>query len=369
MSSSDELFPPSPLNYKFRDLKVYASTEWLADGKKKYRRVFENEEVSYLYVELSIFNKLFDQEDWNTKVKLVCYRFVQDGREEICNIIVEKQVTEVESVCYVREGWGHATPGQYWKKGNYLWEAYIAEELPITHDTPQVNEATSDDKEETVAKEPSVDEKTFDYRLLGSTTFYIEDAGVVNEDDNPYFDVNHIRLYEGSSDGISLSERKYLVQFSTHDTRYVWVEFCLENMLSYGWHAEIIFNFYNSAGQLKGSTSELRFIREEEDEVTLVTGWGSDTQGTWFNDRYTLEVVFMDKRVAVVPFKCSESPIEGTPKILMGDEIHLDAHIEEPEQQEEEVSLEDLMRQLGELVGLKGIKKQVHDYLEYLEFL
>lgn len=360
MSNSHNSIPPT--KYRFKHLKVYSSTEWLADGKKKYRRVFEAEDLSYLYVELSIFNKLFDRDDWDTKVKLICYKFVEEGREEICNIVVDRHVSEEEPVFYVREGWGHATKGQYWKKGNYLWEAYIAEELPIKA------EIKLDDEEEEVIQEGKV-ERTYDYRLLGSSTFYIEDAGLVSDDDNPYFDLNHLNLYEGPSSGVEMSQRTYLKHFSAADTRYIWVEFDLENMISYGWHAELFFNFYNSEGQLKGSTSELRFVREDEDDISIVTGWGSDTQGTWFEDQYTLEVVFMGHRIAAVPFRCGKQNIEGIPRVFSGEEIYLSPTIEETESQEEDISLEELMKQLGELVGLREIKKQVHDYLEYLEFL
>lgn len=31
--------PPESKKYKFKELKVYSSTEWLADNKKKYRQV------------------------------------------------------------------------------------------------------------------------------------------------------------------------------------------------------------------------------------------------------------------------------------------------------------------------------------------
>jgi len=46
--------------HKFKELKVYASTEWLADNKKKYRQVFDRFETSYLYAELSFYNNYFD---------------------------------------------------------------------------------------------------------------------------------------------------------------------------------------------------------------------------------------------------------------------------------------------------------------------
>lgn len=32
---------PEQKNWKFKELKIYSSTEWLADNKKKYRQVFD----------------------------------------------------------------------------------------------------------------------------------------------------------------------------------------------------------------------------------------------------------------------------------------------------------------------------------------
>ena len=266
--------------YKFKDLKVYASTEWLAEGKKKYRKVFEKDEVSYLYVELSVYNKLFDQTDWDAKIQLICYRFVKNGKEKICTLEVDRKVSEEDHTFFVREGWGHANVGQYWKQGNYLWEAYIAEEIDVPQDTPHSDDGTEDEGE-----------TTLDYRLVGSVNFHVEDAGLITDDENPYFDVNYVRLYEGGGSGVNLAERVYMSQFDRKETRYVWAEFTLENMLDRSWYGEFFFNFYNSEGQLKGMTSELRQVRQEEDDITIVTGWGSDTKGTWFEDRYTLEIV------------------------------------------------------------------------------
>ena len=45
-------------NYKFKELRVYSSTEWLADNKKKYRQVFDRFETTYIYEELSFYNKM-----------------------------------------------------------------------------------------------------------------------------------------------------------------------------------------------------------------------------------------------------------------------------------------------------------------------
>ena len=64
---------PQEKNYKYHELKVYSSTEWLADNKKKYRQVFDRYETSYVYAELSFFNKLFDREIWEVEITLKCF--------------------------------------------------------------------------------------------------------------------------------------------------------------------------------------------------------------------------------------------------------------------------------------------------------
>ena len=67
---TEEFSKPGFKRHKFKELKVYASTEWLADNKKKYRQVFDRLETTYIYAELSFYNKYFDIEDWEIDVEL-----------------------------------------------------------------------------------------------------------------------------------------------------------------------------------------------------------------------------------------------------------------------------------------------------------
>ena len=64
---------PKKKNFKYKELKVYTSTEWLADNKKKYRQVFNRYSTTYVYAELSFFNKQFDENDWEIEVELKCF--------------------------------------------------------------------------------------------------------------------------------------------------------------------------------------------------------------------------------------------------------------------------------------------------------
>src|SRR5690606_1180245 len=119
------------------------------------------------------------------------------------------------------------------------------------------------------------------------------------------------------------------------------------------WYCELFFNFYNDAGQLKGNTSELKYINPEDSFITFTTGWGADSKGTWYHDKYTLEVIFMDQLIAVIPFEVKDEFVEGIPLVdLNFNNIPLPMSVQE----EKGTSLEELMKSLHEMMGLSGIK-------------
>jgi SpoVK/Ycf46/Vps4 family AAA+-type ATPase len=320
--------------YKFKDLKVYSSTEWLADGKKKYRTVFENIETTYLYAELSFYNKLFDEEDWETSIRLKAYRLNEKGRkDELCDIKLEKyKVSKEDNIVQIREGWGNKEAGAFWVRGDYLWEAYIDEEL------------------------------------VGRKKFYVESGGPVLSDDNPYFEISYIKLYEGPNKGVPEGERNYYTSFKAKDTRYIWVEFCFNNLQSSSWYTELFFNFYNDAGQLKGRTVELRKVNPNEEIVIITTGWGSDTPGSWYEDKYRLEVIFMDQLIAVVPFEAGDEWQKGESTLLVGNDLLRTENYHQKTEEPEE-TLEELLAKLNEMIGLNQVKTRIQDYISYLRFL
>src|SRR6188508_218096 len=79
--------------YKFKELKVYASTEWLADNKKKYRQVYDRNEASYVYAELSFFNKFFDIENWDVEISLRCLSMKRSGKE-MCRLQIQRNISK-----------------------------------------------------------------------------------------------------------------------------------------------------------------------------------------------------------------------------------------------------------------------------------
>ncbi|MBX7095959.1 MAG: AAA family ATPase [Flavobacteriales bacterium] len=314
--------------HKFRELKTYCSTEWLSDGKKKYRRVFNNSEISYLYAELSFFNKLFDEENWTAKILIECVKEEGDTEVSICKINLDREVKTDENIVYIREGWGNASYGVFWKKGKYTWKAYIDDEY------------------------------------VGSSIFYVENELAVTPENNPFFEVVDLRIFEGPNGLPPEGDRKYYTCYQANETRYIWGEFKIKSKLDYDFQAEIFYTFFNDAGQLKGYTSELVTIRGGE--TTVCSGWGSDTKGTWYNDAYRLEISFMETLLAWVPFEVGATFEEGFPKISNGIG---GLELEKKEAEINQESLDELLAKMDELIGMDNIKTKIRDYVKYLNFL
>jgi AAA+ superfamily predicted ATPase len=335
-----------PVKYKFKEMKVHSSDEWMADATKKYRQVYDRYETTFMRVELSFYNKLFDEEEWEASITLKCYFVNGTEKRELSNLSNKRKVLKEENIVYVRDSWGNATPGAYWLKGNYVWEAYI------------------------------------DDVKIGEAKFYVEDLnvgalGVVNGQ-NLYFDIAHIKTFEGDAQASALPQKKYFSKFSQKDTRYVWGEFCFKNKASGDYYAEIIFNFFDDAGQPKGKSARLIYVSPNTagQLYTMYPAWGSDSPGTWKHDTYTMEVVFMDTLIATVVFQVGDVFEEGTPKVitdpiqmLQGISIVKDNSkpAEESKQNPDDLLYESLA-ELNALTGLQSIKTEVNEMVKLVRF-
>lgn len=327
---ADVFLNPGFKKYKFRELKVYASTEWLADNKKKYRQVFDRYETTYIYAELSFFNKMFDTSDWEIDVELKCYS-MKKGKKELCSLPFRRKVSKYDPVVFIREGWGNKNKGAFWKKGTYYWEALIEGEKVATK------------------------------------YFYVEDGGKDAEtEENPYFEVQSIRLYEGPYDDVPEHDRVYYSQFSSEETRYIYAEITLHNLYTTkAWQCELFTKFYNDARELKGQIVRLQRIEKKDEVIKITAGWGSNVKGSWRQDRYSAEIVFLDRLLAVVPFEVSTHFVEGVPGVLSP--LHQSGFL--IKKNDDHLSFNEVMNDLDALIGLKEIKAKVWDHAKYIQFL
>lgn len=319
-----------PIRYKFRDLKVFGSTEWLANNEKKYRLVYDEAECTFVYCELSFYNKLFDENDWDVRMNLKCVNHI-DGTE-ICNLVADRVIRKDENIVYIREGWGVKTPGAYWKKGVYRWEAWI------------------------------------DSVFVAEKIFYVESQGVVTDTVNPYFTINNIRLYEGPDSNLPRKDRKYLVSFSGKETRYVWVEMNAENLVKGQdtWNCELFFNFKTHTGQLKGTIDKIFNVNAKETNFECAIGWGSDQKGTWGTDIYSVDIVFMDQIIASVPFEVGELFVEEK---NMQRNMNFKVQRKTDVQKAGGANVDGVLKELDDLIGLESIKMKVKEYTTYLNFI
>jgi len=323
------------LPYKYRDIRVHSSDEWMADATKKYRKVYDRYETTYMRVEFSLFNKLFDEKDWEGSFRLKCFFIQGSQKNELCNLEQKRTIRKDENIVYIRQAWGNATLGAYWFRGDYVWEGYI------------------------------------DEVKAGESKFYVEDVGPSKEGENLYFDIESINLFEGDSKASSAPEKKYGMQFSLSETRFVWCEFKFKNKHPKDYFAEIFFNFYNDAGQLKGCHAYLSYVTANSagQVQTIFPGWGGDTPGRWSNDAYTLEVVFMDNLLATVPFRIGETFVEGSSTVLVGSG---QAVKQVTQAGANNNSLDNILyeslAELNSLTGLTNIKNEVNEMVQLVKF-
>jgi SpoVK/Ycf46/Vps4 family AAA+-type ATPase len=324
--------------YKFKDLKIYASTEWLAENKKKYRQVFDRFETSYIYLELSFYNKAFEIEDWDAEIVLKCYatRKGSQANKEVCELPLQRRISKHEPIYYIREGWGAKKEGSFWKKGVYHWEAWVNGEK------------------------------------IAEKQFYVEDSGKANIERGPLMNVTGMRLYEGQYDDSPSLERNYLSAFQSEETRYIYCEIDLQNNYpSRNWHCELFVKFFNNARELKGQVVRLFPVDRTQDTITITAGWGSNIKGSWRKDVYSIEVVFMDKLLGTVQYEVGNAFEDGIPLLnapLYPTTLPLQPVFEE-ETQTFILGSDDVMQHLQSLIGLSQIKKKVQDHAQYLKFL
>jgi len=324
--------------FKFKSLQTFCNNEWMANNQKRYRTVFDAEEVDYIRIELALYNKLFDEAEWQTTIQFKCIDAI--NLTEYCHREIEVAVNKEDPVFYIRDGWGVDNKGSFWKKGCYRWQAYVEEVL------------------------------------VGERTFFINEIGEVDSLENPYLDIESLRLYNSGINGWQDRERNYLKRFSKKKTRYVWAELRFKNKTPKDYHYEFFLNFYDDAGQAKASVTHSGYLGPEREGhyITFEKAWGSDLPGIWTDDRYLLEIVFNDVMIAATSFTCGEQEEEGETPMLRTLEQALTAGAGFPiaasrtDDLPGSKTLEELLEELDALIGLENVKNSIRQNITFLRF-
>ncbi|MFZ1257084.1 MAG: AAA family ATPase, partial [Saprospiraceae bacterium] len=231
-----------------------------------------------------------------------------------------------------REGWGNKKEGSFWKKGTYYWEAWM------------------------------------DGEKIGSKYFYIEDPGMSKSDGLvPYLELQSLKLYEGPFEDVLQDERQYVKTFHGEETRYVYAELVLNNKcVQANWQCELFIKFLNEARELKGQVTRLVAVRKEDEKIYITAGWGSNVKGSWWEGLYTVEIIFLEHLLAVMPFEIGFDFEVGIAPITLP---HASDPIVLPGHEVDSTKLEDVLFELNQLIGLQEIKRKVSEHAQYVKFL
>ncbi len=360
-------------SYKFKSLQCYAWDKVLGPHKK-FRKVFDKNELNYLSTELAFYNKFFDEQEWKAKIELKAFLVVNNKNdEEICANEEEITVSMTDNIVIYDYGYGAEEHGRFWKSGKYRWVAKINGEEIATCD------------------------------------FYIEDYALVTDNKNPYFEVLTLKTYESPYGDIDEKDRTYYREFSAENTRYIMGELKFRNKIKTEWLCEVFFFFYDDTGQRIGESQNMVYITPQNgagETFTISAGYGSKNPGSWLKDNYRVEVVFMDTTVAVVPFSIGDKNVicVSDYEALINEDVaglYNPSHVNPeklnkkdentPEEKSEPVKetssenentsktnveiiidnrpLSEILGDLNALIGLESIKKKIREYVDYVNFL
>ena len=348
-------------NFKFNSLSVYA-WDRAKNDKKKFRRLFESSELNYLAAEFSFYNKLFDESDWEAEIKMLVNNLDNSKAEVLFTDKETVTISKDNNVFKYSTNWGNKVKGKAWKKGVYEWEAYIDDEF------------------------------------VASTKFYVEEEGEFENNSTQYLSVVSLNTYESPDGGVDIEDRVYLKSFDVETTRYIYGELSFTNYVQHEWRCELFFNIYDDTGMLIGSSDIFFPITPEpgqQEQFITVAGWGSANSGTWLADKYTMEVIFMDTVIAVIPFTIGDKDIERIsdyeallnedvesifqPTLTTGDNVSTESKTDVKTENKDGDSemeiliddrpIEEILAELDDLIGLSNIKNKVREYVDYVSFL
>jgi SpoVK/Ycf46/Vps4 family AAA+-type ATPase len=316
--------------YKFKELKVYNSVEWLYNNRKKYRQVFDRWETDYIYAELSLYNKYFDKDSWDADIMFLCFDS-NNLTKPLASLKFRKRISKYDQVVYIREGWGNKKEGAFWKKGTYFWQVYVEGEQ------------------------------------IGTKYFYVEESDENSVVSSSYLDIVGLKFYEGHYDEMSESDKKFYTEFDHSQTRYIFCDIALKNNLpDKDWQCELFLKYYTESGELKGETTRLQKVAKGSATFNVISGYGANTSGSWHIGKYRVEVSFLNKIIAISSFDVRNLFVGGIPEVIIPDSNRI---LERKLLEEKEESFEFLMANLNEMIGLDQIKNQLNDHFKYIQFL
>jgi SpoVK/Ycf46/Vps4 family AAA+-type ATPase len=331
--------------FKVKDLKFYCNAESLIHNSRKYRSVFEQIEITYLFSDFKFYNIKFNEQDWKASIKSVCYRldnkgnkaekFFENKNKEIVVLKTENIKTHIES-------WGSQTPGSIWKEGKYSWEILI--------------------NNKTVAEK----------------SFTINNFGPVSNNINPYFFFESLQFYKASLENKESGNYEYLYQINPAEIEYLGIELKVLSKLDVAFDYEfyIVINnrkgvpkaFFNYVGHIEAGSKFKSF--------TIRNTWGSAIKGTAYKKgTYRVSILFMEKLFAKRNIVFGDIEIPESQRSLFDQSLRENTSTNSPSSpltlstpEEKKETLEAQLKELNRLIGLNKVKNTINEIIKYIDY-
>jgi SpoVK/Ycf46/Vps4 family AAA+-type ATPase len=197
--------------------------------------------------------------------------------------------------------------------------------------------------------------------------------------ENRFFHVYQIRTYD-LIENLRAGKRTYLLQFNEESIRYIGVEVILDNPFFGNKRMDVEGTAVWYLNDVEvGRHNFLLAMEKDWKIVEFVQSWGIDTPGFWkegqgkvdlFLDDYLVSTRwFIIGRSETVNFEENKIPIDES-KPLEKPFTDQPSEVKETSLKPQETrSLEELLAELENYIGLQGVKQSMRDFVDYLKFI
>ncbi len=333
------LFSSDEKNWELISFGVYSFKDPLFYEKRRNRSVFDESEITHLFFDVTIQNRMFQVEDWDATIIFK----VQDSetKKQIVKFEENFKITKDEHEFKLRHGYGNKD-GSFWKKGHYEVVAYF----------DKGNEE------------------------IGRTDFYIFDSGLPTLKHNPYFDLYGFKLYMRPDNTETEDERlarKCYTTFKEGELTYLGVELRIEPLLKKGNYPTQIFVYINNVDGTQKAIidTEPYVIDVAEENQMLSISWGNGEGTYWRKGTYQVYVQFMDVLIGATEFKVSNNSLLYSGKNMLEDVVPkgMASSVGVSRKVIPNISFEEAKKELDELIGLEKVKEEVDELATFLQFV
>ena len=315
--------------------KVYNKKDSLQYGRRRNRMVYDESELTHLFFEVSLHNRLYKKEDW--KDTLIFRVENLNTKKLVIEFEEEFEISKSKSEHELSHGYGN-TDGGFWKKGYYKVTALFGNDE------------------------------------IGFTHFYVFDKGVPTLNYNPYFNIYGFKLHAKPKEE-SKEQRKsrtYYSRFKEEDLTYLGVEISLEPEAKKGLYPTQIMLYINNVDGVQKAIfdTEPSIMESSEGGQIFSTNFGVEDGSFWVKGTYQIFVHFMDVLIGVTEFMVTNNNLTFTGENMLVEMSPSGASATKKAVKViSNISFEEAKQELNDLIGLEKVKEEVDELATFLQFV